>query len=163
MRTCVRLNAAVDTVRHALTDPAQLRVWFAEQAEVDLPRRYEFWGRYTPGGDVPRQRLLLADDRELRFAWTLDGTETVVCIVSEPDGPGRTLLTVTQTDLPGSGGGTTLTFARSGFDPDDKPYGRWMGWLAGLAGLRRHHELPGTASIWVRQRLDGLPAHLLSP
>jgi uncharacterized protein YndB with AHSA1/START domain len=45
-----RLAAPVAEVRRALTDPAALRVWLAEHAEVDLPHRYEFWGRYTPDG-----------------------------------------------------------------------------------------------------------------
>ncbi len=45
--TAVRIQAPLKTVFHALTDPAEMRVWFAEHAEVDLPSRYEFWGRYT--------------------------------------------------------------------------------------------------------------------
>ncbi|MFD6260561.1 SRPBCC domain-containing protein [Micromonospora chalcea] len=90
-----RLAAPVATVRRALTDPAELRVWLAEHAEVELPRRYEFWGRYTPEGDAPHQRLLHVDDRTLRFAWTLDGVETTTEFELEPDGDG-TLLTLRQ-------------------------------------------------------------------
>ncbi|MFC4148159.1 SRPBCC family protein [Micromonospora mangrovi] len=71
-----RLAAPVHAVRRALTDPAELRVWFAEHAEVELPQRYAFWGRHTPEGDAPHQRLLHADERTLRFAWLLDGVET---------------------------------------------------------------------------------------
>jgi hypothetical protein len=59
-----------------LTDAGALRVWLAEHAEVDLPHRYEFWGRYTPDGDAPHQRLLHADDSILRFIWRLDGEGT---------------------------------------------------------------------------------------
>jgi uncharacterized protein YndB with AHSA1/START domain len=48
----LRLRAVVPAppkvVYEALTDPAALRVWLAEHAEVDLPGRYEFWGRFTP-------------------------------------------------------------------------------------------------------------------
>ncbi|MEU4712245.1 SRPBCC domain-containing protein [Micromonospora purpureochromogenes] len=90
------LAAPVEAVRRALTDPAELRVWFAEHAEVELPRRYEFWGRFTPEGDAPHQRLLHADDDTLRFAWLLDGVETTSEIALTPEGPGSTLLTLTQ-------------------------------------------------------------------
>ncbi|SCE70352.1 SRPBCC family protein [Micromonospora mirobrigensis] len=92
----VRLAAPVEAVRHALTDPTELRTWFAEHAEVDLPHRYEFWGRHTPEGDEPHQRLLHADEHTLRFAWTLDGVETTSEMSLAPDGPDATVLTLTQ-------------------------------------------------------------------
>ncbi|MGC3859851.1 SRPBCC family protein [Micromonospora chersina] len=90
-----RLAAPAEAVRHALTDPAELRAWLAEHAEVELPRRYEFWGRYTPEGDAPHQRLLHADDRTLRFAWTLDGVETTTEFELTPEGD-STVLTLRQ-------------------------------------------------------------------
>ncbi|MGW4155131.1 SRPBCC domain-containing protein [Micromonospora chersina] len=90
-----RLAAPAEAVRHALTDPAELRAWLAEHAEVELPRRYEFWGRYTPEGDAPHQRLLYADDRTLRFAWTLDGVETTTEFELTPEGD-STVLTLRQ-------------------------------------------------------------------
>jgi uncharacterized protein YndB with AHSA1/START domain len=72
-------------------------------AEVELPGRYEFWGRFTPDGEAPHQRLTYADDRSLRFDWELDGIATTVHIElaagSEPGG--STLLTLTQTEVPG--------------------------------------------------------------
>lgn len=37
-----RVAAPVKEVRHALTDPAAMRVWLAEHAEADLPGRYAF-------------------------------------------------------------------------------------------------------------------------
>ncbi len=91
-----RLAAPVEAVRHALTDPAALRVWFAEHARVELPTAYEFWGRHTPEGDAPHQRLLHVDDRSLRFAWLLDGVETTTEFSLRPDGPDVTVLTVSQ-------------------------------------------------------------------
>ncbi|KAB1905170.1 SRPBCC domain-containing protein [Micromonospora sp. AMSO31t] len=90
-----RLAAPVETVRRALTDPAELRVWLAEHAEVDLPERYEFWGRHTPEGAAPHQRLLHADERTLRFAWTLDGVETTTELELTPE-DGSTVLTLRQ-------------------------------------------------------------------
>jgi uncharacterized protein YndB with AHSA1/START domain len=87
----VRLAAPAERVWRALTDPAELRVWFAEHAEVDLPHRYEFWGRYTPDGDVPHQRLLDADDHSLRFAWVLGGVETTSELELKPEGESSAL------------------------------------------------------------------------
>ncbi|GAB1819954.1 SRPBCC domain-containing protein [Herbidospora sp. RD11066] len=85
--TAVRIQAPLKTVFHALTDPAELKVWFAEHAEVDLPNRYEFWGRYTLEGDAPHQRVLESADDLIKFAWTLDGTETTTEIrLTETDG-----------------------------------------------------------------------------
>jgi len=78
----LRLRAVVPappkTVYEALTDPAALRVWLAEHADVQLPGKYEFWGRYTPDGAEPHQRVLHVDERTIRFAWTVDGVETQV-------------------------------------------------------------------------------------
>jgi uncharacterized protein YndB with AHSA1/START domain len=96
-----RLAAPVDVVRAALTDSAALRSWFAEYAEVELPSRFEFWGRHTPGGDVPRQRLLHVDDSTVRFSWLLDGVDTTVDIGLVADVDGSTVLTLAQKNLPG--------------------------------------------------------------
>jgi len=95
--TRVRALAPVKEVRHALTDPAALRVWLAEHAEVDLPHRYEFWGRYTPDGDAPHQTLRQADDDTLRFGWLLDGEDTETEIRIAEDGPDSTIISVYQT------------------------------------------------------------------
>ena len=48
----VRAAAPLARVWQALTSASQLEVWLAEHAEVDLPRAFTFWGRYTPDGDV---------------------------------------------------------------------------------------------------------------
>jgi uncharacterized protein YndB with AHSA1/START domain len=78
----LRLRAVVPAppkvVYEALTDPAALRVWLAEHADVDLPGKYEFWGRFTPDGAKPHQRVLYVDERTIRFAWTVDGVESTV-------------------------------------------------------------------------------------
>jgi uncharacterized protein YndB with AHSA1/START domain len=100
LRKCIRIAAPASAVYGALTDPAALRVWLAEHAEVDLPGRYQFWGRLTPDGDAPHQRLLHVDDSSLRFEWELDGIATTVEFGLAEDG-GSTLLTLTQTDVPG--------------------------------------------------------------
>jgi uncharacterized protein YndB with AHSA1/START domain len=91
-----RVSAPLKSVRHALTDAAELRVWLAEFAEVDLPGRFEFWGRHTPEGDAPRQRVLHADDSALRFVWPLDGVDTTVEISLAEEGPDSTIVSLTQ-------------------------------------------------------------------
>lgn len=99
----LRLRAVVPAplkvTYEALTDPAALRVWLAEHADVDLPGKYEFWGRYTPDGAQPHQRVLHVDERTIRFAWTLDGVETTTQIEVAEDEDG-TLVTLSQSDLP---------------------------------------------------------------
>jgi uncharacterized protein YndB with AHSA1/START domain len=92
-----RVAAPRAAVREALTDPSAMRVWLAEYAEVDLPKRYEFWGRFTPEGDAPHQRVLHVDDDTLRFAWFLGGEETTTEIRLEPEGDNVTHIALSQT------------------------------------------------------------------
>ncbi len=273
MRLSARVTAPLKAVHHALTDPGELRVWLAEHAEVELPHRYAFWGRHTPGGAAPHQRPLHVDDHTLRFSWLLGGEETTVEISLEEESAESTIVTLTQThfdqesamteggvlgtlqtfwclsianlvdhlegrgltpkadftspilrerfviggspeavfdslvdpekfsrwfgykvdlepyvggrfamggfevndtpakvvalepgrglslewpgrgvsswELEGSGGATRLTFVESGFDERNPPYAGWMGWLSGIAELRRFHELSDWRPIWL--------------
>jgi uncharacterized protein YndB with AHSA1/START domain len=281
------IAAPLGTVYEALTDPAALRVWLAEYAAVELPDRYEFWGRYTPDGAEPHQRVLHVDEHTIRFAWTVEGVETTVEFELADD-EGGTLVTLSQTDLPsfdeiladragargalqtfwslaivsladyldgrtptpkcdftsadlraevvidaapdavfdsmtqaeqfrrwsganvdieprvggrfamggfdldpggitfaefepgrkatlrfadgltssweldGSDGKTRITFVQSGFDPTNPPYPGWAGWLAGVAELRRYHELPHWRSIWRQIEAVGVPDEMFS-
>ncbi|GAA1272522.1 hypothetical protein GCM10009609_39590 [Pseudonocardia aurantiaca] len=91
--------APLKVTYEALTDPSALRVWLAEHADVDLPGKYEFWGRYTPDGAQPHQRVLHVDERTIRLAWTLDGVETTTQFELAEDEDG-TLVTLSQSDLP---------------------------------------------------------------
>jgi len=74
-------------------------VWLAEHADVDLPGKYEFWGRFTPDGAKPHQRVLHVDERTIRFAWTVEGIETTAQFELAED-EGGTLVTLSQSDLP---------------------------------------------------------------
>jgi uncharacterized protein YndB with AHSA1/START domain len=272
MKLRARVAAPIKDVHYALTDAEALRTWLAEYAEVELPHRYEFWGRHTPEGAGPHQRLLQVDDHTLRFSWLLDGEDTTVEIRLAAAGADSTLLTLTQTgfdfqdaitgnsirgvlqtywalsianlvdhlegreltqrgdftspqlqgeftidatpevvfdsltdgqqvsqwfgypveiepyvggrfamggfeagqaakiidldpgrkmsvdwaeggvttwELADSGGKTRLTFVQSGFDTQRPPYPSWLGWLSGLAELRRFHELDNWRPIWL--------------
>jgi uncharacterized protein YndB with AHSA1/START domain len=99
LRLSAVVPATLKITYQALTDPAALRVWLAEYAEVDLPGRYEFWGRFTPDGAEPHQRVLHVDESTIRFAWTVDGVETTAQFEVAED-EGGTLVTLSQTDLP---------------------------------------------------------------
>jgi uncharacterized protein YndB with AHSA1/START domain len=90
LRLQVRTDADPDTVFKALTDGDELAEWFAESAQVDLAQsRYEFWGRYTPQGDRPRQTLTGHEPgRSLTFTWTFDEGPSTVEISLAPDGEG---------------------------------------------------------------------------
>jgi uncharacterized protein YndB with AHSA1/START domain len=290
----VRIAAPPEQVHRALTDPEALRTWLAEHAEVDLTAgRYQFWGRYTPEGHAPHQRLLHHDQHTLRLSWHLGGDDTTTEIHLEPEktenaeNAGSTILTLTQTHVPdlqeaiagtsvrgvlltfwalatvnladyvegrevgpradftspemrgrvlidalpdavydslidpqkfrqwfganveiepyvggrfamggfeldespakiidlepgskmtmrwddgtvagweleGSGGKTWLTFVQSGFDNRPPDYGAWMGWLAGVAELRRFHELPGWRPLWITTDVPGMPEGMLA-
>ena len=278
-----RVDAPLDTVRSALTDAAALRVWLAEHAEVELPHRYEFWGRYTPDGAEPRQRVLHADDHTIRLEWTVNGQATTTEITIAPESADATLISVSQSHVPdwteavqeqglaalstfwslsianliayvegreptpkcdfvssemratvdiaattdevyeslmnseiferifgakvgiephvggrwamggfdspappakilelepgrkvtmawpdlvsgweleGSAGRTRLTFVQSGFD--EPPYAGWLGWLGGVAELRRYHEVKDWRPMWVGFDMPGLPDDMLT-
>ena len=38
----------------------------------------------------------------------------------------------------------------------------WIGWLGGLAALRRYHELPQGRSIWRQIQIAGVPEGMFS-
>jgi uncharacterized protein YndB with AHSA1/START domain len=99
LRVSAVVAAAPKNVYEALTDPAALRVWLTEHADVDLPGKYEFWGRSTPDGAEPHQRGLYADEHTIRFAWTVDGVESTVEFELAEDEDG-TLVTLSHSDLP---------------------------------------------------------------
>lgn len=94
-----RVAAPAKNVHHALTDAGALQAWLAEHAEVELPDRFAFWGRYTPEGDAPHQRLLHADDHSLSFSWLLGGVDTTVEIGWEAEDADSTIVTLSQSDF----------------------------------------------------------------
>lgn len=100
MRLKARAKAPLPAVRAALTDPTALRTWLAEHVEVALPHTFEFWGRYTPEGDAPHQRLLHADDHTLRFEWLIGGECTTVEFGLEEESAESTFVTLTQSHFP---------------------------------------------------------------
>ena len=141
MKKCIRIQAPLGTVRTALTDPAALRGWLADQAEVNLPEQYQFWGRLTPDGAAPHQQLQHVDDTSLRYEWQLDGIATTVDIALQSEaGTGEqdaTLLTLTQTNVPGWPEMLTEPGNRS------LMHGYWNLTLANLADYAEGREIVG--------------------
>jgi uncharacterized protein YndB with AHSA1/START domain len=115
IRLRARLPAPIGAVRRGLLDPAALRHWLAEHAEVEPPGRYAFWGRYTPQGEEPRQRLLHLGDRTLRLSWRLSGEETTVEVLLEEESAGSTVVTVSQTCPGGESSGYPMSLALTVF------------------------------------------------
>ena len=100
-----KLAAPAERVFAALSEPAQLRGWFAEHVEME-PKSggaFRFWGRYTYGAptraQATQQLTRYTQPRELAFTWTLHDQQSEVRVVLEPDPetPGGTLLKGTHT------------------------------------------------------------------
>jgi uncharacterized protein YndB with AHSA1/START domain len=115
IRLRARLPAPIGAVRRALADPGALCRWLAEHARVEPPGRYEFWGRYTPEGDEPRQRLLHLGDRTLRFSWRLGGTDTTVEVLLTEESADSTVVALSQTTPDGEFAGYPFGIALTVF------------------------------------------------
>ena len=110
----VAVGAPPATVYAALTSPAALQTWLAEHAEVALDDgRFEFWGRYTPGGERGRQRLLsVRPGRGLSFSWLVQDAETEVAVTVEPS--------------PSESDGSVVTLTHSGVPPCPSGDAYWV-------------------------------------
>ena len=83
------LPGSPERVFRALTDPAELKRWFAEDVEIE-PREggaYRFWGKHTYGAPergAAKQRIMkLENDRSLAFEWPFEGANSEVSIQLE--------------------------------------------------------------------------------
>ncbi len=56
---------------------------------------------------------------------------------------------VSTWELEDSDGQTRLTFVQSGFDENRPPHAAWLGWLSGVAELRRYNELGEWRPLWL--------------
>jgi uncharacterized protein YndB with AHSA1/START domain len=139
-----RAAAPLQAAYRALTEPAELRTWFAEHAEVDLPHRYAFRGRYTPNGDARQQRLKYADAHTLRFTWLLDGEETTTEITLAAETANSTIVSVSQThfDFQEALSGSTI---RGVLQTRTQPQQRARA-LLGMAAVRAPAQWPACAA-----------------
>lgn len=91
-----RAEAPLGAVHDALTQPAAMVEWLSEFADVELPHRYSFWGRYVPDGAQPRQTLIHATDTSLHFEWLIADVANATTISLRPIDDLTTAITVTQ-------------------------------------------------------------------
>ena len=84
-------------VFRALTDPAELREWLSEHAEVELRAggRFAMWGRYTPGMPAARHDgdLLISviENERIEFSWQFLGVPSIVALSCGADGEATSL------------------------------------------------------------------------
>lgn len=95
------LAATPSDVFRALTDPAAMKEWVAQGAQIE-PRVggvYRFWGRHTlgtPPEDAARQTIARFEpDALLAFEWPINDVDTDVTMQLEPV-PEGTKLTLTH-------------------------------------------------------------------
>jgi uncharacterized protein YndB with AHSA1/START domain len=133
-RATVDVDAPAEQVWTALTESDRFSRWFGATVGIE-PRP---GGRFAMGGFAadpePGTITDFTPDRRMTITW--------------PDA-------VTTWELAGPGGRTRLTISNSGFDPARPPRGTWMGWLAGVAELRRYCELAGWTPIWQEVQVPG--------
>ncbi len=129
MREELVVGGSPEAVFDSLVDSEKFSRWFGYKIDIEP----YVGGRFAMGGfeanDSPAKIVELEPGRSLSLEW-----------------PG---LGFCNWELEGSGGATRLTFVQSGFDEKNPPYSGWMGWLSGLAELRRFHELSDWRSIWL--------------
>jgi uncharacterized protein YndB with AHSA1/START domain len=96
------LPATPDVVFRALTDPAELRKWFAEDVQIEPKAHgvYRFWGRHTlgtPAHDAARQTITRFEpNAALAFSWPINDVDTDVSFALTPADNNGTKLTITH-------------------------------------------------------------------
>ena len=111
----------------SLIESEQISTWFGYPIGIEP----YVGGRFAMGGlenGYAAKIIDLVPDRTMSVDWADAG--------------------VTTWELAESDGRTRLTFVQSGFDPQHPPYGGWLGWLSGMAELRRYHELDNWRPVW---------------
>ena len=125
-----------------MIQPEQFRKWFGANVDIES----YVGGRFAMGG-------FELDPGGARFVEFEPGRKATLLFADNE---------TTSWELEGSDGKTRLTLVHSGFDPTNPPYPAWGGWLGGIAGLRRYHELPHERSIWRQVEIAGVPTGMLA-
>ncbi|MEV0282579.1 MULTISPECIES: SRPBCC family protein [unclassified Kribbella] len=125
----VLIDAPVAQVYDSLVDSEKVSAWFGYPIGIEP----EVGGRYAMGGfdsGMPPAKVVdLVEGSKMSVDWGPAGVSTWELAESE--------------------GKTRLTFVMSGFDTDNAPYSAWLGWLSGVAELRRYNEQANWQPIWV--------------
>jgi uncharacterized protein YndB with AHSA1/START domain len=121
------IDAPAAQVYASLTEGAKASAWFGYPVDIDA----RVGGRFAMGGFEagPGMEIVdLVEGQKMSIDWGAAGISTW--------------------ELAESGGKTRLTFVMSGFE-GNPPYGAWLGWLSGVASLRRYNEQKDWQPIWV--------------
>jgi uncharacterized protein YndB with AHSA1/START domain len=142
LQASVVIDATPEAVFDSLTQPETFSKWFGANVDIEpyVGGRFAMGGFDMDPGGIKFVEFEPGRKATLRFA---DGETTTW-------------------ELDGSDGKTRLTVVQSGFDVDNPPYPGWVGWLAGVAELRRFHEVPHWRSIWRSVDAPGVPAEMFS-
>lgn len=95
------LEATPGRLFDALTDPEDLKVWFAEHVEIELRKsgKFRFWGRHTYGTPGPADANGVIREfehgRTIAFDWPVEGRDGLARLDVEPDGH-KAKLTITH-------------------------------------------------------------------
>jgi uncharacterized protein YndB with AHSA1/START domain len=104
VRLEIRIDASPETVFALLTDPTQMKTWFAELVEADPRPRGVFRISGPAGVSIEGTYLEVVPNRKVVFTWGgvegLKPGQTTVEFLIEPDGKG-TLLRLRHYGLPG--------------------------------------------------------------
>jgi uncharacterized protein YndB with AHSA1/START domain len=141
LRREVLIDADRLAVYASLTEPEQFSRWSGVKVDAELHPG----GRWAMGGFEANSQPAYIVDIQPGRSMSIDWGEMVQ-----------------SWELADSAGRTRLTFVHSGFDASHPPYDGWLGALAGLAELRRYHEIKDWRTMWVEVQLEGIPDGLLT-
>jgi uncharacterized protein YndB with AHSA1/START domain len=139
MRAVIEIGAPPHKVYESMVEPEHFRRWFGANVDIEP----ELGGRFAMGGFElnPEPARIVEFEAGRKMSIDFGGM-------------------VSTWELEGSAGRTRLTFVQSGFDRNDPPYAGWIGWLGGVAALRRYHEVADWG-IWRSVEVPGMPAGML--
>ncbi|SDD08845.1 SRPBCC family protein [Actinokineospora iranica] len=127
----VVIAASAEKIYDALMDPAKFAEWFGYPIELEP----HVGGRWAMGGFENNPSPAKIVELEPGRALTLDF--------------GGSSYGLNSWELAESDGKTRLTFMASGFNRDNPPYAGWLGWISGIAELRRYVEMPDWRMTWI--------------
>lgn len=122
----LELDADIDDVWRALTDPTELSGWFGDSASLDLKVGGDGWLGWEKHGRFSVRVEVFEPPHRFSWRWSKEADTPI------DDGP-STLVEWKLTAR--DGGGTLLELRESGFTEDKHRQGNEQGWTAELGEL----------------------------